>query len=98
MHDRLFAHRQTLAAAQLGGHAAAIGLDAGALQQCPASGRFAARIRKDMSEGSALGINGTPAFLIGRTVPGNATLKVEAYLYGAKSFASFKSEIDKLLK
>ena len=98
MHARLFANQQTLAPAQLGGHAAAVGLDAAAFQQCLSSGRFATKVRQDVSDGSALGISGTPAFLIGRTVPGNATLKVDAYLYGAKPFASFKYEIDKLLK
>ena len=98
IHARFFANQQSLAPAQLAGHAAAAGLDAAAFQQCLSSGRFTARVRKDISDGAALGITGTPAFLVGRTTPGNATLKVEAYLYGAKPFASFKYEIDKLLK
>jgi protein-disulfide isomerase len=98
LHARFFANQRTLAPAQLGGHAAAVGLDAAAFGQCLSSGRFTTKVRKDISDGSALGISGTPAFLIGRTVPGNTTLKVDAYLYGAKPFASFKHEIDKLLK
>ena len=98
IHARFFANQQSLAPGQLAGHAAAAGVDTAAFQQCLSSGRFTAKVRKDISDGSALGITGTPAFLVGRTAPGNVTLKVEAYLYGAKPFASFKYEIDKLLK
>lgn len=97
MHDRLFANQQSLAPAQLPAHAAAAGLDAGAFQQCFASGRFTAKIRKDMGDASAIGITGTPAFVVGKTVAGSPTVKVEVFISGARPFAGFKAEIDKLL-
>lgn len=98
IHARFFANQQSLAPAQLAGHAAAAGVGTAAFQQCLSSGRFTARVRKDISDGSALGPTGTPAFSSVRTRAGDATLKVEAYLYGAKRFAAFTYEIDKLLK
>jgi len=97
MHDRLFASQQTLAPEQLPAHAAAVGVNAGAFQQCLASGKFTARIRKDMSDAMVLGMTGTPGFVIGRTVADGPTIKVEAFLNGAKPFTAFKYEIDRLL-
>ena len=97
MHDRLFGNQQTLAPAQLPAHAAAAGLDASAFQQCVASGKFTTKIRKDMSDAMALGITGTPGFVVGKTVAGSPVIKVEAFLSGAKPMAAFKFEIDKLL-
>lgn len=97
MHDRLFENQQMLAPPQLPTHAAAAGADLGVFQKCLASGKFATRIRKDMSDASAVGITGTPGFLLGRTVAGSPTLKVESFISGARAFAGFKIEIDKLL-
>lgn len=97
MHDRLFENQQLLAAPQLPVHATAAGLNAAAFQQCLASGKFATKIRKDMSDASAVGITGTPGFLIGKTVQGSPTIKVDAFINGARPFAGFKTELDKLL-
>ena len=98
LHDRLFANQTTLAANLLPGHATAVGLDGAAIQQCVASGKHTMTIRKDLNDGAALGINGTPAFVLGRTIAGSQTIKVDAFIYGAQTYASFKFEIDKLLK
>jgi protein-disulfide isomerase len=98
MHDGLFANQQLLAPPQLPIHAATAGVgNPGAFQQCLASGKFAPRIRKDISDASAVGITGTPGFLLGKTVVGNPTVKVDAFISGARPFAGFKIEIDKLL-
>ena len=97
MHDRLFGNQQMLAPAQLPAQATAAGVEAAAFQQCLASGKYATKIRKDMSDASAVGITGTPGFLIGKTVPGGQTIKVDAFLSGAKPFVAFKAEIDRLL-
>lgn len=97
LHDRLFVNQKTLAPAQLPEHAAAVGLDGSAFQQCLASGKFASKVRKDISDALAMSMTGTPAFVIGKTVPGSATVKVESFLHGAKPYAQFKAEIDRLL-
>ena len=70
MHDHLFANQSELAPEKLPTHARKLGLDAAAFDKCLASGRHAAAIREDMKEVRALGIQVTPAYLIGRRVSG----------------------------
>ena len=96
MHDRLFANQQNIAAADLPKHAEALGLNTSLFQQCLDSGRFAADIKKDISDAGAAGISGTPSFLIGLVQP-NGTVKVTKKLVGAKPYAEFKTAIDSLL-
>ncbi|OFW15752.1 MAG: hypothetical protein A3F70_06365 [Acidobacteria bacterium RIFCSPLOWO2_12_FULL_67_14] len=97
MHDRLFANPKLLAPEHLPVHAAALGANASAFEQCLAAGKHAAKIRKDMSEGQSLGVSGTPAFMLGRTIPGSQQLKVEIFTGGAKAYAAFKQDFDRLL-
>jgi len=42
-------------------------------------------------------VSSTPSFVIGRTEPEGSTLKALAVVRGAKPFAEFKAELDKLL-
>lgn len=42
-------------------------------------------------------MSSTPSFLIGRTEPEGSTPKALAVVRGAKPFAEFKAELDKLL-
>src|SRR5438093_2305151 len=75
MHDRLFANQQALEPAQLTEHAKAVGLDATKFQQCMDSDKYAADIRKDIAEGSKLGVNGTPTTFIALSQP-NSKVKI----------------------
>ncbi len=95
MHDRLFANQKELE--PWAPHAQAIGLDLTAFDACVASDKEDAAIRRDMAEAQKLGITGTPAFLIGRTDPKSSKLTILAAVRGARPFADFKTEIDKLL-
>ena len=95
MHDQLLANQKTLE--PWNAHAEAIGLDLKAFEQCLASGRHDAAIRRDMAEAQKLSITGTPGFLIGRTEPNSSKLKVLAVLRGARPFEDFKREIEKQL-
>ena len=65
MHERLFANQDKLASADLAAHAAAIGLDQTAYQQC-LSGPAAATVDAEHRQGQALGVRGTPTFFVGR--------------------------------
>jgi protein-disulfide isomerase len=67
MHDALFANQRAMAPAQLAEHARAIGADAAAFSSCLESGRHAARVERDLADGAAAGVRGTPYFVIGRT-------------------------------
>lgn len=69
MHDVLFASQERWSGqpdingvlAAIGGE---IGLDAAALEECLAEGRYDAEVQADLDEGFALGVTGTPAFFI----------------------------------
>jgi len=71
MHDAMFANQQQLAVDQLKAKAAELGLDAEKFNQCLDSGKYAPKIREDMTAGAAAGVNGTPAlFVNGRFLNG----------------------------
>ena len=95
MHDRLFASQQAFE--PWTAHAQAVGIDGAKFDACLASGKFDAEIRRQMGEARKAGVTGTPGFLIGRTEPGGTQVKVLAVLKGAKPFADFKTELDRLL-
>src|SRR5207237_303558 len=65
MHDHLFAHQDALAATDLPGHAAAVGLDLPRFERCLAGGTYAEDIRRDLAEGQKAGVRGTPSFFLG---------------------------------
>jgi NhaA family Na+:H+ antiporter len=64
MHDRLFAHQDQLAAADLLDHAAALGLDLGRFAGDLGEGRYAQRVRDDVASAEASGVRGTPTFFV----------------------------------
>jgi len=93
MHDRLFANPRVADADGLLQNAAAVGLDIGTFRACLASERHADEIRQAMRVGSAIGVNGTPTFLIGTVGPYDK-FKVARLIAGAKPFSAFKEAID----
>ena len=95
MHDRLFENQKAFE--PWTAHAEAVGLDVAAFEQCMISGKFAAEIRRDMGEASKVGQTGTPGFMLGRTDPNSSKIKILAAVRGARPFADFKAEIDRLL-
>jgi protein-disulfide isomerase len=96
MHDRLFANQRALGLADLKTHATALELDPAAFDECLASGRHGANIRKDLTDGQAAGVTGTPAFFLGVTNT-DGTVKVVRSISGARPFAAFKTAIDEVL-
>jgi protein-disulfide isomerase len=97
MHDRLFSSQNALASQQLPNHAEAIGLDTGKFTACLDSGKYASKIRKDMSEAQQAGVTGTPVFFLGLSDPKSTEVKTSKKLLGARPYASFKEAIDSLL-
>jgi len=70
-HDALFLDQKKLDPDNLKQTAAKVGLDRGKFNACFSSDRQDAGIRKDMEEGNALGVTGTPTFFInGRELVG----------------------------
>jgi protein-disulfide isomerase len=97
MHDRLFANQQKLELSDLAGHAEAVGLNVQLFQACLESGHYAERIRKDIADGQAVGVTGTPAFFLGVTEPNNGKVKALRVIKGAQAYNGFKATIDSLL-
>lgn len=96
MHDRLFANQRALSPADLAGHARALGLNVAAFRTCLESGKMTARVRKDVDAGTAVGVQGTPLFLIG-TVARDGQLVVKKGISGAQPFGVFKQAIEDVL-
>jgi protein-disulfide isomerase len=97
MHDRLFGNQNALAAAQLPGHAEAVGLDAGKFKSCLESGKYTAKVRKDLNDAQKAGATGTPTFFLGRTDPKSSDVRSVRKLVGAQPYAAFKDAIDTLM-
>jgi len=85
-HDKLYERSPKASANDLKGFAKEIGLNTESFESCFASGKFKAAVQKDLSEGAALGLTGTPAFFInGRE------------LIGAQPIEAFTAIIDEEL-
>ena len=97
MHDRLFANQNALGLKDLPNHAKALVLEMPKFQQCVDSGKYAAKIRKDLADGQKAGVQGTPSFFLALTEPNDTNLKVLRTIRGAQPYAAFKDAIDSLL-
>lgn len=86
LHDRIFAAPGALDRAGLLHHARALGLDLEAFERALDGPESEAAVRRDMAEGAALGVQGTPAFFInGRS------------LSGAQPYEAFRAQVELVL-
>lgn len=97
MHDRLFENLQALGPDQLPGYAEEIGLDVAAFRKCLDSGRQAGGIREDMRVAQILGFTGTPAFALGRRLPGSDKVQVLESFQGLPPYEVLENKINALL-
>jgi len=71
MHDKLFKDGVSGGVSSFKQYAKDLGLDSAKFNDCLDSGKMASEVAKDMQEGSAAGISGTPGFIInGQLVSG----------------------------
>ncbi len=92
MHDKLFQNQASLSVETSKKLAVELGLDATAFNDCLDSSKHAAEVNKDLQDGSAAGVQGTPGFFIGKT-DGNSAQQIS----GAYPFATFQQVIDEEL-
>jgi protein-disulfide isomerase len=85
-HDRLFEAQPRFERDDLVRYAAEVGLDAGAFARCLDGRTFAAAVEADISQGRALGVRGTPTFLVNGQM-----------LVGAQPVDGFRSAIEAAL-
>jgi protein-disulfide isomerase len=73
MHDALLAKDSDLSSKGISRCARALKLDVKSFDSCVASGKYAAAVGHNAAEADALGLRGTPAFVIGRVQHGLLT-------------------------
>lgn len=86
MHDKLMANQRALTDADLERTAKEVGVELGAWNTCRKDPALEEEVRKDMADGSALGVEGTPAFFVNGV-----------FVNGAQPFERFQAIIDKEL-
>lgn len=96
-HDRFFANQNTLNPNDWPQHAQALGLDPKKFNECLDSGKYDDQINKDIDDAQRLGINGTPAFLIGVVESNGSKISVRKIFLGAEPYDNFKTTLDELL-
>lgn len=73
MHEKMFSNQGALDVPSLKQYATALGIDAAKFAECLDSNKRAAEVTKDLNDGMAVGVTGTPAFFVnGRLVGGAA--------------------------
>jgi len=91
MHDKLFANQTALDIPSLKTYAGSLGLNQATFDSCLDGGTHAAEVQKDLADGQAAGISGTPGFwVIGKDGKGEI-------ISGAVPFANFQTAIDRRL-
>lgn len=99
MHDRLFdSQKDPNTFSNWTAHATTLSLKVPEFESCLSAGKYAAEIRKDLTQGQAAGVTGTPGFFLAATDPTSAKVKTLRFISGAQPFANFKAQIDALLK
>lgn len=98
-HDQIFTKTTSngagLALTELPVIAKNLGLNVNQFQQCLDSGKFKDEVAKDMADGEAAGISGTPSWIIGASSKDG---QIEGQLVvGAQPFSAFKAIIDEKL-
>jgi protein-disulfide isomerase len=97
MHDTLFANQANLADDHLSELAGTLGLDAGTFTKCLAGDKFTDQIQASVAGANKLGINATPAFVIGTLDKDGKTVKINKRIIGAVGYDTLKTELDAAL-
>jgi len=87
MHDILFENQSALDVDSLKSYAADLGLNTSTFNDCLDNGTYAEKVSGGLAEGSAYGVQGTPATFV------NGTL-----VSGAQPYESFKAAIESVLE
>ena len=83
MHDKLFENQQSLSEVNYKKWAGEMGLNTVQFNQCFDTKKYAKAVQQDQKDGLAIGVNGTPTFLINGVA-----------LVGSYPYESFKQSID----
>jgi protein-disulfide isomerase len=95
MHEVLFRNPRALAPQMLAEHAQAAGADARKLTECLVSGRYAAQVSRGLTDGAAIGVKGTPTFVVGKTATGDVVQGTA--IRGTQPLETFRRIIEQTL-
>jgi len=85
MHNIIFENQQSLSIENLKSLAKKLNLDSNKFNDCLDSGKYASEVQKDMADGSAVGVTGTPGFIInGELISGAQPYEVFQQIIEAK--------------
>jgi protein-disulfide isomerase len=93
MHDALLRKDQQLSEPAVMQLAAALGLNSAQLKACVESARYESAIAQNADQASALGLQGTPGFIVGRS---NGREVTGVVLEGAQPYADFDTLLKRL--
>lgn len=96
MHDIIFVNIKEIDVPSLKKYAGKIGLKTSKFDSCLESGKFADQVEKDANDGQAVGIKGTPGFVVGKVDRDKMTVTGKI-VSGAFPYNTFKDQIDALL-
>ena len=83
MHDKLFQNQASLSIDNYKTWAKDLGLDTAKFNDCLDKGTYADEVKKDLADGQAAGVSGTPGFFVNHQI-----------ISGAVPYAVFKTAID----
>lgn len=100
IHDAMFTKTTSngsgLSKDQIWTMAQELGLNVTNFKSCVESDKHKSEVAKDIADGSAAGVSGTPSFIVGKSDPsGNIEGSI---LIGAQPYSAFQAAIDPLLK
>ena len=99
MHDSFFKGTKKPNPNDLSKEITALKLNAKTFNSCLDSDKYAKKITTDITDGTKLGVRGTPSFFIGKPKKGDSsTIYATKMIRGAQGFPAFKTAIDELLK
>jgi protein-disulfide isomerase len=99
MHNIMFDNQKQLAVENLKAYSVELGLDTATFDSCLDEGKYEKRVNDDLASGKALGVRGTPAFVLGLTDPDDPNkANVTQFINGAQSLDTFNRTIEDLLK
>jgi protein-disulfide isomerase len=90
MRERMIANASQLSAEQIRGYAKDLKLDAVQFAACMDSEKYAETVRTDSDAAEALGVTGTPSFLIGKSTPEGVS---GVLLVGAVPLGAFEAKL-----
>ena len=96
MHDQIFANHTAMSVDDLKKYARGLGIAVDRFDRCLESGAYAEEVKKDMADGQALGVQGTPTFFLGLTGKDNTIQGIR--IAGARPYAVFKQIFDRFLE